>query len=67
MSTLPSPVIALAQLHVDTSRPSPATIRVAVTGEVDMATAPALCARLLSVLQEQTPRRHGRTGMKVAA
>jgi anti-anti-sigma factor len=45
----------LAQLHIDASYPSPGTARVAVTGEVDLATAPALRERLLGVLHEQSP------------
>jgi anti-anti-sigma factor len=55
MSSTFSPVTALAQLHLDTSYPSPGTARVAVIGEVDLATAPALRNRLLHVLHEQTP------------
>jgi anti-anti-sigma factor len=44
---------ALAQLHLDISYPSPSAARVAVTGEVDLATSPALRDMLLRVLQEQ--------------
>jgi anti-anti-sigma factor len=55
MSTKLSPVTALAQLRIDTSCPLPATARVAVVGEVDLATAPGLRDRLLSVLHEQNP------------
>jgi anti-anti-sigma factor len=55
MSTTLSPVTALTQLHLDTSRPSPSTARVAVAGEVDLATAHLLRDRLLGVLREQTP------------
>jgi anti-anti-sigma factor len=50
-----SPVTALTQLHIDTSRPSPATTRVAVAGEVDLATASVLRDRLLEVLRDQRP------------
>ncbi|HEU4421123.1 MAG TPA: STAS domain-containing protein [Pilimelia sp.] len=46
---------ALTQLHIDTSWPSPATARVAVVGEVDLATAYLLRDRLLGVLREQAP------------
>jgi anti-anti-sigma factor len=55
MSTTRSPVTALTQLHLDTSWPSPSTARVAVVGEVDLATAHLLRDRLLSVLREQAP------------
>jgi anti-anti-sigma factor len=55
MSTKLSPMTALAQLRIDTSCPLPATARVAVVGEVDLATAPGLRDRLLSVLHEQNP------------
>jgi anti-anti-sigma factor len=55
MSTTLSPVTALRQLHIDTSLPSPSTARVTVVGEVDLATAPTLRDRLLSVLREQSP------------
>jgi anti-anti-sigma factor len=54
MSTPFSPIPSLAYIHLDTSYPSPSTARVAVIGEVDVATAPALCDVLLDVLQEQT-------------
>jgi anti-anti-sigma factor len=55
MSTTLSPVTALFQLHLDTSRPAPSTVRVAVVGEVDLATAHVLRDRLLGVLREQAP------------
>ena len=55
MSILFSSVAALAQLHLDTSYPSPDTARVAVTGEVDLATSAALHSRLLAVLHGQAP------------
>jgi anti-anti-sigma factor len=55
MSTKFSPVTAVAQLQIATSCPSPATVRVAVVGEVDLATAPAFRERLLSVLHDYTP------------
>jgi anti-anti-sigma factor len=55
MSTKLSPVTPLPQLRIDTSCPSPATVRVAVLGEVDLATAPVLRDRLLSVLHKQAP------------
>jgi anti-anti-sigma factor len=50
-----TPVNALTQLHIDTTYPSPATARVAVSGEVDLATAPVLRDRLLGVLGDQGP------------
>lgn len=54
MSTL-SPVNASTQLHVDTSYPSPATAWVAVSGEVDLATAEVLRDGLLDVLRDEAP------------
>jgi anti-anti-sigma factor len=54
-TTVPS-VTALAQLHhLDTSRPAPSTARIAVVGEVDLATAHLLRDRLLAVLRERAP------------
>jgi anti-anti-sigma factor len=50
-----SPVTVLTPLHLDTTYPSPATVRVAVTGEVDMATATVLRDRLLDVLDGHGP------------
>ncbi|GAA4698586.1 STAS domain-containing protein [Phytohabitans rumicis] len=50
MSAPFSPLATLAPLYVETSIPSPATARVAVAGEVDLATAAALRERLLRVL-----------------
>jgi anti-anti-sigma factor len=55
MSTTLSLVTALTQLHLDTTWPSPTTARVAVVGEVDLATAHLLRDRLLDVLREQAP------------
>jgi anti-anti-sigma factor len=55
MSTKLSPVAVLAQLRIDTSYPSPATARAAVTGEVDLATATTLRDRLFDVLDGQNP------------
>ena len=55
MSTTLSPVTASNQLHIDTTRPAPCTVRVALVGEIDLATAPTLHDRLLTVLHEQTP------------
>ena len=46
MSTTLSQVALLTQLRVDTSYPSPDTIRVAVVGEIDLATAHGAAARL---------------------
>lgn len=54
-TTTLSPATTSAQLHIDTSHPSPATARVAVAGEVDLATTPALRERLLRVLRDQRP------------
>jgi anti-anti-sigma factor len=55
MSITLSPVTALTQLHLDTIWPAPSTARVAVIGELDLATAPVLRNRLLGVLREQAP------------
>jgi anti-anti-sigma factor len=55
MSTTLSPVNVLTQLHIDTTYPLPDTARVAVVGEVDLATAPVLRDRLLNVLHDQAP------------
>jgi anti-anti-sigma factor len=54
MSTKLSPVAALPPLHIIAmSHPSPATARVAVAGEVDLATASVLRETLLGVLHTQ--------------
>lgn len=55
MSVARTPVSTLTQLHLDTSWPSPSTARVAVVGEVDLATAHLLRGRLLDVLRERAP------------
>jgi anti-anti-sigma factor len=55
MSTTLLPVTAVTQFHIDTSYPSPDTARAAVAGEVDLATAPVLSDRLLSLLHGQAP------------
>jgi anti-anti-sigma factor len=49
------PATPLAQLQISTDYPSPTTARVAVVGELDLATAPVLRERLLAVLHDQTP------------
>jgi anti-anti-sigma factor len=48
-------VSASPPLHVDITRPSPATIRIALAGEVDLTTAPDLLDRLLNVLHAEQP------------
>jgi anti-anti-sigma factor len=56
MSTTHSPVTALTPLHIAATASSPpGTVRVAVTGEVDLATAPELRERLLGVLHTHGP------------
>jgi len=55
MSTTPTPVTALTQLHLNTTWPSPSTARVAVVGEVDLATAHLLHDWLMGVLCERAP------------
>jgi anti-sigma B factor antagonist len=55
MSAYPSPARALAYMHVETRCASPGTVIVAVAGEVDMATAPALHAALVDALTTYTP------------
>ncbi|WP_460916165.1 STAS domain-containing protein [Plantactinospora veratri] len=46
---------ALTRLSVDTRYPQPATARVGVAGEIDLATAPVLRDKLLTLLWDQTP------------
>ncbi|MEO3922391.1 STAS domain-containing protein [Micromonosporaceae bacterium B7E4] len=46
---------ALAPLPIDTRHPQPATARLGVAGEIDLATAPALRDELLTLLRKQTP------------
>jgi anti-anti-sigma factor len=48
-------VTMLTPLHLEATCPSPGTVRVAVTGEVDIATATVLRDRLLGVLDGQRP------------
>ena len=55
MSTLVSSVSALAPLHINATYPAPDTVRVAVVGEVDIATAPTLRETLLNVLDRRAP------------
>lgn len=55
MSAHTSPVPTLAHMHVEARCASPGTVVVAVAGEVDMATAPALHAALLDALTTYTP------------
>lgn len=55
MLTSISPVPASPQLRIDTTYPSPDTARIAVVGEVDLATAPDLRDRLLNVLRKYPP------------
>src|SRR5690348_8086038 len=57
MSTTSSPVTPLVQLRIDTSCLSPAFVRVAVVGEIDLATAGVLHDGLHSVLSAQLPHR----------
>ena len=47
------PVNASTQLHIDITYPSPAAAWVAVSGEVDLATAEVLRDRLLGVLRDE--------------
>lgn len=55
MSITFSPMTALTQLRFETSWPAPSTARVAVVGEVDLATAHLLRDRLLDIQRERTP------------
>jgi anti-anti-sigma factor len=50
-----SVVSVLTPLHLETTCPSPGTVRVAVIGEVDIATATVLRDRLLDALDGQRP------------
>jgi anti-sigma B factor antagonist len=42
-------------LHYQLSLPAPDSVRLAVTGEIDLATAPALALRLLEVMTRHQP------------
>lgn len=55
MNAHPSPAPVLAHMQVATRSASPGTVVVAVAGEVDMATAPALHAALLAALADHAP------------
>lgn len=55
MSQYKSPVAAVTQLNLTTNCPSPGRVVVALAGEVDMATAPALHYALLEALITHTP------------
>jgi anti-anti-sigma factor len=55
MSTPLSPVTTPTQLQLDTSWPAPSTARVAVVGEVDLASSHVLRDRLLGMLREHAP------------
>jgi anti-anti-sigma factor len=55
MSNHTSPAPTLANMHIATSCVSPGMVIVVVTGEVDMATAPALHAALLDALNDHAP------------
>ena len=55
MSDLLSRVSASPPLRIGITRPAPATIRIAVAGEVDYATAPDLLDTMLNVLHAQHP------------
>jgi anti-anti-sigma factor len=55
MSIAFPPVPPLTQLRIDTSSPSPAFVRVAALGEIDLATVDALREELLGVLSAQLP------------
>jgi anti-anti-sigma factor len=55
MSVNSSPVSPALRLHIDSIRVSPTAAWVGVAGEVDLATAPMLRARLLVVLHDKRP------------
>jgi anti-anti-sigma factor len=57
MFTTSSPVTPPAQLRIDTSCPSPGTVRIAVIGEIDLSTTDMLRAGLLNALSAQRPLR----------
>ncbi|MEU7905696.1 STAS domain-containing protein [Actinoplanes sp. NPDC049118] len=57
MSTTFSLKAPSTQPHIDTSCPSPGTIRVAVAGEIDLSTADVLRAGLLRTLTRHVPHR----------
>ena len=51
------PVTPSAQLKIDASWPSPGTVRVAVTGEIDLSSCDVLRVRLYNVLSTLLPSR----------
>jgi anti-anti-sigma factor len=55
MSTPLYPLAPVAPLNIESSVSSPAMLRVAVTGEIDLANAAALRERLLRVLYQHRP------------
>jgi anti-sigma B factor antagonist len=55
MSVRPSPAVTPTHMHLVTGFAAPGTVIVAVIGEVDMATAPALQAGLLAALNDHAP------------
>jgi anti-anti-sigma factor len=55
MSTTFSPVVPAAWIRIGTSYPSPATVRVTVAGEIDLATVPALHDALHGALSAHAP------------
>ncbi len=55
MSAPHSRASASPPLRIGITRPAPATIRIAVAGELDLATAPDLLDRMLNVLHAQHP------------
>jgi len=57
MFTTFSPVLPSAQLSIDTSCPSPGTVRVAVVGEIDLSSSDVLRVKLLNVLSALHPHR----------
>jgi anti-anti-sigma factor len=57
MSTTFSPIEPSTQPHIDTSCPSPGTVRVAVAGEIDLSTVDVVRAGLLRTLAAHLPHR----------
>ena len=55
MSVRQSPAVTPTHMHIATDCPSPGTVIVAVAGEVDMATSPALHAGILAALNDHAP------------
>jgi anti-anti-sigma factor len=50
-----SPLIEFAPLHIDVCYPEPSTTRAVISGEIDLATVPALRETLLGMVHDPIP------------